>query len=144
MKQALLIFLLSITLLSVSQQSYRQQNLDYKIDVSLNDTLHSLDGFVTIRYTNNSPDTLRYILFHLWPNAYRDQTTPLAKQLLENGQTDFYFSKPIQRGFIDHLDFKANAEVCNWDYDSSSLEIAKVFLIHLCKKQMMVMILWNF
>ncbi|MFN8321604.1 MAG: M1 family metallopeptidase [Chitinophagales bacterium] len=128
MKQLLLISFLIIAFSVRSQSNYWQQNVKYKIDVSLNDTLHSLDGFITIQYTNHSPDTLRYILFHLWPNAFRDASTPFAKQLLENGQTDFHFSKSYQRGFIDHLDFKANAEVCLWDYDSASLEIAKIWL----------------
>lgn len=117
-----------VTSLTSWSQTYFQQQTDYKIEVTLNDTLHSLDGFITIDYKNNSPQSLNYILFHLWANAYRDQTTPLAKQLLENGETDFYFSKPEQRGFIDHLDFKTNAEACKWDYDSASLEMAKLNL----------------
>jgi hypothetical protein len=108
--------------------TYWQQRVDTKIEVELNDTIHSLDGFVTISYQNNSPQTLTYILMHLWPNAYRDLTTPLAKQLLETGRTDFYYSKPNQRGFIDHLNFKANAEACEWDYEPTTMEIVKINL----------------
>lgn len=40
------------------------------MSVSLNDKDHSLDGFAKIQYINHSPDTLKYIWFHLWPNAY--------------------------------------------------------------------------
>ena len=48
---------------------YWQQQTNYTIDVSLNDKEHTLEGFEKIEYTNNSPDTLKFIWFHLWPNA---------------------------------------------------------------------------
>lgn len=119
------LFLPSVLL---SQNTYRQQQVDYDIEVELNDTTHELNGFITINYTNNSPDELKFIYLHLWPNAYKDQSTPLAKQMLENGNTAFWFSKPWQRGFIDKLDFKLDAQNCDWAYDSSTQEICKVLL----------------
>lgn len=128
MKRKITFLFLVVSHVANAQTKYWQQQCDYKIEVTLNDTLHTLDGFITIDYKNNSPQELNYILFHLWPNAYRDNSTPFAKHLLENGETDFRFSKQAGKGFIDHLDFKINAEVCDWDYDSSSLEIAKLNL----------------
>lgn len=110
--------------------AYWQQQVNYTIEVTLNDSTHELDGFITIDYKNNSPATLNYILFHLWPNAYQNDNTPFAKQLLENGNTDFHFSKWWQKGFMDKLDFKVNAEVCRWGFDTAGLrtEVAKVNL----------------
>jgi hypothetical protein len=105
-----------------------QQRTDYKIEVTLNDTANQLDAFITIDYTNNSPQTLDFIYLHLWPNAYRNQSTPLAEQMLENGKTSFWYSKPNERGFIDSLNFKVNAEACKWQYSTASGEICKVFL----------------
>ena len=105
-----------------------QQQVDYKIEVSLNDTLHQLDAFITIDYTNNSPQTLDFIYLHLWPNAYRNQNTPLAQQMLENGKTAFWYSKEDARGFIDSLGFKVNGEAAKWQYSNASGEICKVFL----------------
>ena len=105
-----------------------QQQADYKIEVSLNDALHQLDAFITIDYTNNSPQTLDFIYIHLWPNAYRNQTSPLARQMLENGKTTFWYSKENQRGFIDSISFKVNAETCKWQYSAADGEICKVFL----------------
>ena len=69
--------------------NYWQQKTDYKIEVTLDDVKNELTGFITVEYTNNSLQTLDFIYFHLWPNAYKDQTTPLAKQMLENGKTTF-------------------------------------------------------
>jgi hypothetical protein len=113
---------------STAQNAYWQQQVDYKIEVALNDSLHELDGFVTIQYKNNSPENLNCIYFHLWPNAYKNQTSALAKQMLENGKTKFWYSKPYQRGYMDSLNFKVNAEACQWKYDSSTTEICKLIL----------------
>lgn len=112
----------------VRPQTYWQQQVDYKIDVSLNDVQHELNGFISINYTNNSPDTLRFIYFHLWPNAYKDQSTPFAKQMMQDGNTSFWFSRPSDKGYIDSILFKANDELCNWKFDSGSIEICRVFL----------------
>ena len=72
--------------------NYFQQKADYKIDVTLNDIENTLDGFEIINYTNNSPDTLYFIWFHLWPNAYKNDRTAFSEQLLQLDRTDFYFS----------------------------------------------------
>ena len=73
-------------------QNYWQQQVDCKIDVTLNDIEHSLNGFIQINYTNNSNDTLKFIWFHLWPNAYKNDRTAFSDQQLENGSSTFYFS----------------------------------------------------
>lgn len=90
------------------QQPYWQQQVNYQLDVSLNDVEHTLDGYAKIDYTNHSPDTLRFIWFHLWPNAYKNDRTAFSDQLLQNGRTDFYFANNEQRGYINRLDFKVN------------------------------------
>ena len=87
---------------------YWQQEVNYTIDVSLNDKEHTLNGFEKIEYINNSPDTLKFIWFHIWPNAYKNDKTAFSDQLLENGNTKFYFSDKEQKGYINRLDFKVN------------------------------------
>ncbi|MGZ5247273.1 MAG: hypothetical protein ACXWV5_09550, partial [Flavitalea sp.] len=77
---------------SIAQQNYWQQEVNYNIEVKLDDTAHSLDGFIQIDYTNNSPDTLNFIWFHLWPNAYKNDRTAFSEQRLRTAKTDFYFS----------------------------------------------------
>ena len=69
--------------LKASSQDYFQQKVNYKIHVTLNDRKHELNGFESVEYINNSPDTLGFLYFHLWPNAYSDNKTELAKELFK-------------------------------------------------------------
>lgn len=123
-----LCFLFALLCIDLNAQTYFQQQTDYQIEVSLNDTTHELNGFLTLEYKNNSPDTLHYVYFHLWANAFRGHNSEYAKQALENGNTDFHFSKPAQRGGMDGLDFKADGETCKWFCTDKNFEICKVVL----------------
>ncbi len=50
---------------------YWQQRADYTIHASLDTATHTIAGSETIRYTNNSPDTLAYLWLQLDQNIYR-------------------------------------------------------------------------
>jgi hypothetical protein len=127
-KKRLLFFLANILLLSAHSQTYWQQKVDYSIDVSLNDKEKTLDGFESLVYTNNSPDTLRFIWFHLWPNAYKNDKTAFSDQLLLNGNTRFYFADKEQRGYINRLDFKVAGTTAQTEDHPQHIDIIKVHL----------------
>ena len=58
---------------------YWQQQADYDIQVTLNDDNQSINARSTITYTNNSPDTLRYIWVQLDQNRFKkDSIGPQA------------------------------------------------------------------
>lgn len=111
-----------------AQSSYWQQQLNYTIDVTLNDTEHTLDAFEKIDYINNSPDTLRYIWFHVWPNAYRNDKTAFSEQLLVNNRTDFYFSNREQKGYINRLDFKVDGVTARTEDHPRYIDVIKLLL----------------
>ncbi len=50
---------------------YWQQDVSYKIFAQLNDSLDIIDGKLELNYTNNSPDSLHYVYFHLYQNAFQ-------------------------------------------------------------------------
>jgi hypothetical protein len=50
---------------------YWQQRAAYTIAATLDTTQQRVSGTVTIRYTNNSPDTLRFVWLQLDQNLYR-------------------------------------------------------------------------
>jgi hypothetical protein len=117
-------------LFSYSQHNYWQQQVDYRIDVSLNDIENTISGFEKIIYTNNSPDTLQYIWFHLWPNAYKNDRTAFSEQALQNGKTNFYFSDKDDRGYINHLDFRIDGIQARTEDHPLYIDIEKVILPH--------------
>ncbi len=69
------------TVFTCTAQEYFQQDVNQKINVTLDDSLNFLLGDTEIDYQNNSPDTLKEIFFHLWPNAYKTNATALGEQL---------------------------------------------------------------
>jgi len=50
---------------------YWQQQVDYKINIELDDKTQTLTGSETINYINNSPDTLRYLWMQLDQNRMK-------------------------------------------------------------------------
>ncbi len=54
---------------------YWQQRVDYTIKAALDTATKRIDGTVAIRYTNNSPDTLRYVWMQLDQNLFKPGST---------------------------------------------------------------------
>ncbi|MBS1646842.1 MAG: M1 family metallopeptidase [Bacteroidetes bacterium] len=122
------IFAWLFPLLGLAQKQYFQQQTNYTIDVKLNDVKHELSAFENIEYTNNSTDTLHFIYFHLWANAYKNNNTALITQLLRNGNRSLYFAKDENRGYIDSLNFKSGSQPLKIEYDKNHVDICKVYL----------------
>jgi hypothetical protein len=126
------IFIISLLLTCfntlIAQKKYWQQAVDYAIQVKLDDTKHSLKGNITIDYTNNSPDTLQYIWFHIWPNAYKNDKTAFSDQQLQNDNTAFYFSADEDKGYINQLDFKVDGEPAATADHPQHIDIVKLVL----------------
>ncbi|WP_452228569.1 MULTISPECIES: M1 family metallopeptidase [unclassified Lacinutrix] len=82
--------------------AYYQQQADYKMDLVLDDTNAKLSGFETITYTNNSPDTLKYLWVQLDQNMRaKDSKTPLiSDDASQPAETPGAFaSKYLSEGF---------------------------------------------
>lgn len=124
----LFLLLILVHLAGLSQDKYWQQETNYTIDVTLNDTSHTLEGFLKLRYINNSPDTLLFIWFHVWPNAFKNDRTAFSEQLLQNGRTDFYFSDKEERGYINRLDFRSGNTTLETEDHPLYIDVIKVHL----------------
>ena len=107
---------------------YFQQEVNYSIDVKLDDRAHVLRGREELTYVNNSPKPLAFIWFHLWPNAYRDNNTAFGRQQLVQGSRKFQFAPPADRGFIDSLSFSVDGQPATLQYDPLNPDIAKLLL----------------
>ncbi len=124
----ILFFLLFVLPSTAIAQTYWQQKVDTRIDVTLDDRNHTLAAYEEITYTNNSPDTLKSLFFHLWPNAYKNDHTPFAKQDDRNGKTAFYYSKENDKGYIDSLQFTVNGVTAEHYATEDAPDIARLDL----------------
>ena len=74
MKKLLLLAVLSATGLYAQNNpnaGYWQQHVDYKMEVSMDVKTYRYTGKQELVYTNNSPDTLRRVFYHLYNNAFQ-------------------------------------------------------------------------
>ncbi len=55
-------------------KNYWQNSSDYKIKIKLNPNKHIVEGSETIKYYNNSPDTLAELVIRLYQNFYRNNS----------------------------------------------------------------------
>src|SRR5690554_1137129 len=62
-----------LTTISAFSQStsYWQQEVDYKMDIQMDVEKHQYKGKQELKYTNNSPDTLNKVFYHLYFNAFQ-------------------------------------------------------------------------
>ena len=51
---------------------YWQQRADYQLSATLDTAAKTLHGEMTLKYTNNSPDTLRFVWFQVEQNAFKN------------------------------------------------------------------------
>lgn len=125
-----LLFLLHSQFLfsQVVEKPYFQQQVNYDINVRLDDNRHELEATETIEYINNSPDKIDFIYFHLWPNGYKSYKSALSKQKLEGGSTQLYYAKEENLGFIDGLNFTSGEYKLEWEYVLPDEDICKVYL----------------
>jgi hypothetical protein len=75
---------------------YWQQRADYTISVALDTATHTIAGRETIRYTNNSPDTLRYLWLQLDQNLFR----PDSRGNVLNPPDARFAARGFQGGFV--------------------------------------------
>ena len=81
---------------NVSAQADRwQQHIDYKINAALNVQTNIVKGTENIVYTNNSPDTLRKIYFHMYWNAFQPNSV-MDLRSRELGKTTFTNRRGMQ------------------------------------------------
>ena len=70
-KGFLIILTLFFGLSSAQKNAYYQQYANYKMDIDVDAKNFTYNGNQTLNYTNNSPDELKVVYFHLYWNAFK-------------------------------------------------------------------------
>ena len=71
MKKSVLIFLLFSSLYSIAQPGRWQQHVKYTMNIDMDVQTNQYTGRQKLVYTNNSPDTLNRVFYHLYWNAFQ-------------------------------------------------------------------------
>ncbi len=104
-----------------AQPSRWQQRVKYKIEVNMNVETNRFTGRQVIEYWNNSPDTLKFVFFHLYwnafqPNSMMDVRSREQGKRVIDGKNDWDFKitdkiiklKPEETGYQKVLSLKLN------------------------------------
>ncbi len=95
---------LFISLLSYSQiDEYWQQHIDYKINANINSKDFTYDGKQTITYTNNSPNSLDRVYFHLYWNAFQPGSMMDQKLVSSGSDGDTKIMKKVDDKWVSKI-----------------------------------------
>jgi len=86
---------------------YWQQQVDYKINIKLDDNKQTLTGSQKVSYTNNSPDTLSYLWFQLDQNQMKSDSD--SRQMATAPRKKMTYSG--LRGIIEATEFDGGHKV---------------------------------
>jgi hypothetical protein len=136
----LLILGLFFTSLWGQRAGYWQQAVDYKMDINVDDKKFQYDGKMTLKYTNNSPETLKKVYFHLYYNAFQPGSAmdyrlvnipdPDSRMVVNKGtkESPKYESKiaqlkPEDQGFQQIRSIKQNGKTLKFKVSGTILEV---------------------
>src|SRR5690606_33772530 len=73
MKKSLLFLMFQLISISIFAQraGYWEQKVDYQMTIDVDEQKFQYDGKMSLEYTNNSPETLNKVYFHLYYNAFQ-------------------------------------------------------------------------
>lgn len=141
------LFVLGITLIGFQLKAqnhpnpgYWQQHVDYKMDVQMDVKKYQYKGKQELQYTNNSPDTLKKVYYHLYPNAFqpgsamdiRLQTIKdpdkrmvrtFKKENKEVKESRISTLKPDEIGYLKIANFKENGVAAETKVVGTILEV---------------------
>ena len=102
---------------------YFQQSVDYTIQVRLDTKNHMLQGAEQIKYTNNSPDTLREFFLHLYPNAFQSKQTAFMRDYLKRFNYSFIDIPKKYRSWLRITDLTVDGAAATPDIDGTIARI---------------------
>ncbi len=90
---------------------YWQQQVDYRIEVELDDEQQAIRGSERITYHNNSPDALTYLWLQVEPNFFAPQSHAVATTLAPNLDAGMTFE--ATRALLERRTFDGGAKISN-------------------------------
>lgn len=87
---------------------YWQQDVSYFIKATLNDTTDIIDASEVLTYYNNSPDSLPFVYFHLYQNAFQPES--YLDNLQKNNKVNPVYGKYESQKLGTHVEWIETGE----------------------------------
>ena len=128
MKTKNCLFILLSLSLSAYSQNYWQQAVDYKMVVDIDVKTFKYSGKQELLYTNNSPDSLKKVFYHLYFNAFQpgsemSERIRTGKDKNKRFLIDIDSLKPNEVGYLKVSNLKQDGNVLKHELSETILEV---------------------
>ncbi len=114
-----------------SNSTYWQQKVDYTMDIDMNVDNFQFDGKQKLVYTNNSPDELNMVFYHLYFNAFQPDsemynhyaTIPDPDRRFVKNVLNINNLKPEEQGFIKVNSLKQDKKAVKFEVIGTILKV---------------------
>ena len=127
--RSILYVICTICFLSSNAQADRwQQHAEYKMNIDMDESAHQYAGDMELTYTNNSPEALDVVFFHLYFNAFQPGSMmDVRSRTIEDpdprvGDRIFNLSQE-ETGWIKVKGVKMDGKKCSMDEQGTILRV---------------------
>jgi hypothetical protein len=131
-KRVVALFALVLSVAATAQNThYWQQEANYTMDVTMDINTFQYQGNQQISYTNNSPDALNQVFYHLYFNAFQPGSEMDARlsniadpdgRMMEDKKSRISSLSPDEIGFLDVKNLLQNGKPVNFTVDGTVLQ----------------------
>jgi len=123
------LFILIVLNTSIAQSGRFQQHVDYTMELNFLLKKHQYEGKQILKYTNNSPDTLDKVFYHLYFNAFKpksgmDVLSRTIKDPDPRVGDRIANLKKSEQGFQEIYSLKMNGKSVEYHIEGTILEVA--------------------
>ncbi len=116
-------FIIAILVVALVMGGYlyisADRNDEYIIDAQIDTRVMALTGRETVKYANTADVPLKEIYFHLYPNAFRDDSVAPFPQ----DEMDLAYPEGFSPGYIDVLGVKVRDKETQFDIDGTNMKV---------------------
>ncbi|NAS11036.1 M1 family metallopeptidase [Poritiphilus flavus] len=118
---------------AAQQNSYWQQHVDYKMEVNMDVTNFQYSGKQKLVYTNNSPDVLNKVYYHMYFNAFQPGSEMDIRlqnikdpdgRMFVDGNSRIAALKPEEIGYLRATSLTQDGKAVDYSLEGTVLEVS--------------------
>ena len=127
------LFFITAMLNAQAPPGYWQQHVDYTMEVNLDVQNFKYSGIQKLIYTNNSPETLTRVFYHMYFNAFQPGSEMDVRlqnikdpdsRMYKNGQSRIANLSPSEIGYLRATSLKQNGKDVAFSLEGTVLEVS--------------------